>query len=137
MDFVLPSPVGTSWGLGGTCVNVGCIPKKLMHQASLLGNVHNFKLIKKRRFYGSSFFAGEAIGDAKKFGWQVGGDGVTHNWSVLVEAVQNHVKSLNWGYRTALSDKNVKYLNAYGELIDEHTIKVINQSITSPHNIEE
>ncbi len=29
--------VGNSWGLGGTCVNVGCIPKKLMHHASLLG----------------------------------------------------------------------------------------------------
>ena len=28
---------GTMWGLGGTCVNVGCIPKKLMHQAALLG----------------------------------------------------------------------------------------------------
>ncbi len=28
---------GTKWGLGGTCVNVGCIPKKLMHQAGLLG----------------------------------------------------------------------------------------------------
>ena len=28
---------GTTWGLGGTCVNVGCIPKKLMHQAALLG----------------------------------------------------------------------------------------------------
>lgn len=28
---------GSAWGLGGTCVNVGCIPKKLMHQAALLG----------------------------------------------------------------------------------------------------
>lgn len=37
LDFVVPSPRGTKWGLGGTCVNVGCIPKKLMHQASLLG----------------------------------------------------------------------------------------------------
>jgi len=37
LDFVTPSPIGTTWGLGGTCVNVGCIPKKLMHQASLLG----------------------------------------------------------------------------------------------------
>lgn len=37
LDFVKPSPLGTKWGLGGTCVNVGCIPKKLMHQASLLG----------------------------------------------------------------------------------------------------
>ena len=36
-DFVKPTPLGTSWGLGGTCVNVGCIPKKLMHQAALLG----------------------------------------------------------------------------------------------------
>jgi pyruvate/2-oxoglutarate dehydrogenase complex dihydrolipoamide dehydrogenase (E3) component len=31
-DFVQPTPFGTTWGLGGTCVNVGCIPKKLMHQ---------------------------------------------------------------------------------------------------------
>ena len=36
-DFVVPTPVGTKWGLGGTCVNVGCIPKKLMHQTGMLG----------------------------------------------------------------------------------------------------
>lgn len=35
-DFVQPSPVGSTWGLGGTCVNVGCIPKKLMHYAGML-----------------------------------------------------------------------------------------------------
>ena len=39
-DFVKPSPIGTKWGLGGTCVNVGCIPKKLFHYASLLGESH-------------------------------------------------------------------------------------------------
>lgn len=32
LDYVKPSPKGSKWGLGGTCVNVGCIPKKLMHQ---------------------------------------------------------------------------------------------------------
>lgn len=37
LDYVTPSPQGTKWGLGGTCVNVGCIPKKLMHQAAILG----------------------------------------------------------------------------------------------------
>lgn len=37
LDFVTPTPKGTTWGLGGTCVNVGCIPKKLMHQTALLG----------------------------------------------------------------------------------------------------
>jgi thioredoxin reductase (NADPH) len=33
-DYVEPSPAGTTWGLGGTCVNVGCIPKKLCHFAA-------------------------------------------------------------------------------------------------------
>ena len=37
LDFVKPSPHGSTWGLGGTCVNVGCIPKKLMHHAAQLG----------------------------------------------------------------------------------------------------
>ena len=30
-DYVSPSHQGSTWGLGGTCVNVGCIPKKLFH----------------------------------------------------------------------------------------------------------
>lgn len=34
-DYVTPSPQGTKWGLGGTCVNVGCIPKKLYHYSAL------------------------------------------------------------------------------------------------------
>ena len=34
-DFVPPTPFGNKWGLGGTCVNVGCIPKKLFHAASI------------------------------------------------------------------------------------------------------
>ena len=42
-DYVTPSPQGTKWGLGGTCVNVGCIPKKLMHQAALLGEAVHVK----------------------------------------------------------------------------------------------
>ena len=35
--------LGTTWGLGGTCVNVGCIPKKLMHLASQLGEAIQVK----------------------------------------------------------------------------------------------
>jgi thioredoxin reductase (NADPH) len=42
----------------------------------------------------------------------------------MKEAIQNYIGSLNWGYRVALRDKGVKYLNAYGELIDAHKIKV-------------
>jgi pyruvate/2-oxoglutarate dehydrogenase complex dihydrolipoamide dehydrogenase (E3) component len=36
-DFVKPSPNGTKWGIGGTCVNVGCIPKKLFHYIAQMG----------------------------------------------------------------------------------------------------
>lgn len=38
-DFVQATPIGTAWGLGGTCVNVGCIPKKLMHYAGILSEM--------------------------------------------------------------------------------------------------
>lgn len=58
-DFVKPSPPGTRWGVGGTCVNVGCIPKKLFHQASLLG---------------------EHVQDAREYGWGVEGNN-SINWA--------------------------------------------------------
>merc|ERR1711868_25679 len=103
-DFVKPSPAGTTWGLGGTCVNVGCIPKKLMHQAALLG---------------------EAIHDAKSFGWEVAP--AQHNWQNMVQEVQNHIGALNWGYRVALREKNVTYLNEYATFVDKNTIKTVNK----------
>jgi thioredoxin/glutathione reductase (selenoprotein) len=104
MDFVKPSPIGTKWGLGGTCVNVGCIPKKLMHQAALLGH---------------------ALEDSRHYGWDVP-EGVGHKWEKMVESIQAHIASLNWGYRTALRKKSVKYLNALTEFVDPHTIKHVN-----------
>merc|ERR1719186_2532625 len=105
-DFVKPSPAGTSWGLGGTCVNVGCIPKKLMHQAAILG---------------------ESVKDAKSFGWEVEQEAVKHNWTKMVEEIQNHIGALNRGYRVALREKEVTYLNEYAEFVDEHTLKTTNK----------
>ena len=35
-NHVEPSPQGSIWGLGGTCANVGCIPKKLFHRGANL-----------------------------------------------------------------------------------------------------
>ncbi|KAF1445816.1 TRXR2 reductase, partial [Pygoscelis papua] len=101
LDYVEPSPQGTKWGLGGTCVNVGCIPKKLMHQAALLGS---------------------AIKDAQHYGWNIT-QPVHHTWSVMAQAVQNYVKSLNWGHRVQLQDKKVKYFNMKGSFSDPHTIR--------------
>ncbi len=105
-DFVKPTPKGTTWGLGGTCVNVGCIPKKLMHQAALLG---------------------EGLKDAQAFGWEAGQQQHAHNWEKMVQEVQNHIGGLNWGYRVALREKSVDYLNEYAEFVDEHTLRCVNK----------
>jgi thioredoxin reductase (NADPH) len=99
MDYVVPSPSGTTWGLGGTCVNVGCIPKKLMHQAGILG---------------------EGFSDAKAFGWNVTAEG--HDWGKMVTNIQDYVGSLNWAYRVTLRENNVEYINAKGAFKDAHTI---------------
>ncbi|XP_077165115.1 thioredoxin reductase 2, mitochondrial isoform X4 [Paroedura picta] len=106
LDYVDPSPKGTKWGLGGTCVNVGCIPKKLMHHAALLGN---------------------ALQDAPHYGWTIP-QPATHDWSTMAEAVQNHVKSLNWGHRRQLQDKKVKYFNLKGSFVDAHTIRGLSKA---------
>uniref|UniRef100_A0A8C3UVP3 thioredoxin-disulfide reductase (NADPH) n=1 Tax=Catharus ustulatus TaxID=91951 RepID=A0A8C3UVP3_CATUS len=86
---------GTAWGLGGTCVNVGCIPKKLMHQAALLGS---------------------SLKDAQHYGWSI-------SQPVHHTCVQNYVKSLNWGHRVQLQEKKVKYFNIKGSFSDPHTVR--------------
>ncbi|CAH3022016.1 unnamed protein product, partial [Porites evermanni] len=105
LDFVKPSPVGTTWGLGGTCVNVGCIPKKLMHQAALLKH---------------------GMEDARLYGWSYD-EKVDHKWATLRENVQNHIGSLNWGYRVELRDKKILYKNATGKLLDAHTVQAVDK----------
>eukprot|EP00824_Muranothrix_gubernata_P022142 TRINITY_DN516_c0_g1_i1.p1 TRINITY_DN516_c0_g1~~TRINITY_DN516_c0_g1_i1.p1 ORF type:complete len:491 (-),score=119.20 TRINITY_DN516_c0_g1_i1:183-1655(-) len=109
LDFVMPSPRGTTWGLGGTCVNVGCIPKKLFHRAAILGEDHE---------------------DALAFGWNLPEE-KTHDWSKLTSAVQDHIGSLNWGYRTNLRDNNVTYFNSFAVFKDPHTVETTNRSGTT------
>ncbi|XP_075065408.1 thioredoxin reductase 1, cytoplasmic [Mixophyes fleayi] len=104
LDYVAPSPLGTTWGLGGTCVNVGCIPKKLMHQAALLR---------------------QALKDSCKYGWKIE-DNVQHNWEAMSESIQNYIGSLNWNYRVSLIENKVKYENGFGEFVGPHQIKSTN-----------
>jgi len=68
-DFVQPTPTGTKWGIGGTCVNVGCIPKKMMHYAGILA---------------------ESRHDMEKQGWKV--DKTPHDWTTMVTNIQQHIK---------------------------------------------
>ena len=112
-DYVKPSPQGSQWGLGGTCVNVGCIPKKLMHTASLLGE--------------------GVLHDAKSFGWTNVGESeaksdadASHSWETMVASVQDHIRSLNFGYTKELRDKRVTYENALATFTGPHKINLSN-----------
>ena len=101
-DYVSPSETrGTTWGLGGTCVNVGCIPKKLMHQASNVG----FELATL----------------APSFGWGV--KPAQCDWGLLRQAVTNYVRSLNFGYSASLYERNVEYLHGRARLVDPFTVE--------------
>lgn len=103
-DFVKPSWQDTTWGIGGTCVNVGCIPKKLMHNAGLIG---------------------EHIHDGADYGWKTGEK--AHDWATMRENVNNYIRKLNWGYKVQLREKGVKYLNALAKFKDPHTLITTNK----------
>mmetsp|Transcript_46059 Transcript_46059/g.81021 ORF Transcript_46059/g.81021 Transcript_46059/m.81021 type:complete len:485 (+) Transcript_46059:72-1526(+) len=99
-DFVKPSPAGTTWGLGGTCVNVGCIPKKLMHMSSLYREVQS---------------------DVHGVGWETKS---THSWSAMVTKIDNYIKSLQRGASSELKDKAIKYYNKFATFVDAHTVEL-------------
>ena len=50
-----------------------------------------------------------------------------HDWSKMVQAIQDYIGGLNWGYKVELRDKAVKYINAYGEIQSANTIKTTNK----------
>ena len=95
-DFVKPSPMGTSWGLGGTCVNVGCIPKKLLHFAALSGEMRH---------------------DQNSCGWTVD-TSIPHSWEKMISTVNNHIYKLNFGYYSELVDLNIDLKRAYATFPD-------------------
>ena len=120
LDYVKPSPAGSSWGLGGTCVNVGCIPKKLMHTAALLrGNA---------KFDAAHYGVGVSPQQLEEWGGmsQDSPDNV-HSWEVLKTNVQNHIRGLNFKYRVDLREKKVTYLNLLGKFLDCHTLETIDK----------
>lgn len=121
-DHVTPSHRGTTWGFAGTCVNVGCIPKKLFHYSSLLG---------------------ESLHDLKLAGW---GDVINssisanHKWSEMVETVTSYIKKLNFSYRTGARSAGVEYINARArfaspddENLLEYTLKGEKKTIRAKH----
>ncbi len=46
----------------------------------------------------------------------------------MIQSIQDHIKSLNWGYRTALRGKHVEYINAFASFVDPHTVELVDKS---------
>ena len=106
--------------LGGTCVNVGCVPKKVMWNAASIGL---------------------ALGDAADYGFDVaagwaagaGHDRPKHDWPKLKAGRDAYVARLNAIYERNLSNKGVKYVRGSARFLDAHRVIVNGQTLTAPH----
>ncbi len=87
--------------LGGTCVNIGCVPKKVM-------------------WFGAHI--AEAIRDAKDFGFDLEQKGF--DWSKLVANREKYIQNITTWYEGYMKDKGVDVLQGWGSFVDEHTIAV-------------
>src|SRR6185369_15753824 len=87
--------------LGGTCVNVGCIPKKL--------------------FVYASHFA-EDFEDARGFGWTVGER--RFDWRTLIENKDREIARLNRVYGELLDKAGAHRIEGRARLVDAHTVEI-------------
>ncbi len=93
---------------GGTCVNVGCVPKKLMVMAAE---------------YGSS------AADARGFGWD-GAQG-THDWARLIANKDAEIARLNGIYVKLLNGAGAKVFESRATFLDAHTLQVGDRVVTA------
>ena len=93
---------------GGTCVNIGCVPKKLMVMASEYGAM---------------------VQDAAGFGWSI--EPGWHDWASLIEAKDREVGRLAPIYRKLLDGAGAKVFDARAELVDAHTLDVGGKRVTA------
>ncbi len=94
--------------LGGTCVNLGCIPKKLMSYAA--------------HFHGD-------FADAAGFGWQLGA--AKFDWATLMDNKDREIARLNGVYRAMLEQSSVAVLDGHAQIEDAHTVLVNGRRITA------
>lgn len=94
--------------LGGTCVNVGCVPKKLFVYASQFHEEFNL---------------------AKGFGWHLGDIGF--NWQTLVENKNKEIARLNGIYKKLLTNSGVALCEGHAKIVNAHTVMVDGKSYTA------
>ena len=96
--------------LGGTCVNVGCVPKKIMWFASGIA---------------------ETMHHAEGYGFDVSVNGF--DWSKLVTAREKYISGIKTWYTGYLSDSNIEHISGTGKFIDAHSIDVNGTTYTADH----
>lgn len=97
--------------IGGTCVNEGCVPKKVMWQAS------SFMEMMKT--------------DVKGYGFDV--EVKSFDFKQLVHNRQAYIDFLHTAYQRGLDSNNVEVLSEYATFVDNHTIKAGTETYTAPH----
>jgi glutathione reductase (NADPH) len=94
--------------LGGTCVNRGCIPKKLYAYASHFS---------------------EDFEDAQAYGWSIGE--TAFDWPTLVGAKEKELTRLNRVYESILANSHVTIVRGHGVVVDPHTVRVDEKTHTA------
>jgi glutathione reductase (NADPH) len=100
--------VAESRYLGGTCVNVGCVPKKLL-------------------VYGAHF--SEDFEHAKGFGWSTGE--ADFDWSTLIANKDREIQRLNGIYRNLLVNSGVTLLEGHARLSGPQQVEINGQTYSA------
>ncbi len=96
--------------LGGTCVNVGCVPKKLMWNAASIAHT---------------------IEDARGYGFSVSAEG--HDWAALKRARDGYVAALNQAYQQRLEGAGIDYVIGEGQFVERGTVAVGERRLHARH----
>ncbi len=96
--------------LGGTCVNIGCVPKKIM-------------------WFGSQI--AETLQLAGSYGFDVSVN--NFSWQKLIETREGYIKGITDWYENYLKDSNIDHLQGTGRFVDAHTIEVDGEQYTADH----
>ena len=96
--------------LGGTCVNVGCVPKKVMWNTASIA---------------------EAIHDAGDYGFDVTRGGF--DWKKVKDARDAYVKRLNGIYARNLNVDEVTYIEGYAKFVGPKTVEVNGERHSGDH----
>ncbi|MES2367849.1 MAG: glutathione-disulfide reductase [Pseudomonadota bacterium] len=96
--------------LGGTCVNVGCVPKKVMWNGAALAH---------------------ALEHAEDYGFELTGH--EFHWPKLKQARDTYIQNLNRHYQTTLEDNKVSLVHGSARFLDAHTVEVGGERYTSEH----